>query len=220
MKTTSTIATVVALAGVAGTVFGAVSVPSVANAAPTPSASLKYNDQDVTDALLFATGRIVADHPELTKTLNPSGKLVPLTPADRATALSQLKGVDPQYHEIVTKGVQANDPFKAQAAVDRVNDDVKKRIEQVRGTTTPGVEPRDFAWQRDNILAYNNAVGVQNALGVWQVAVAHTVAAGAEAVIVLVIAPAVVSYQFDKNSDPIAQRETVAALTRAAGSGQ
>lgn len=180
----------------------------------TPQKSkVKYSDEDVLKLIIFAQGPIAEQRPDLAEKLL-KGKPKPKLPDDAVfeDVVSQLKRVDPEYHEVVTKGVQKNDPLKAEAAMKRLSDDLnkiyelEKRPDQERGVTT-------WAWHDAHVFAETELAAAAAAVVFEAVGAAHVAA------VVVAIVPAAVSYQFEFNHGSTVDRQAmVAAVSQAAAS--
>ncbi|WP_273409054.1 hypothetical protein [Corynebacterium ureicelerivorans] len=177
---------------------------------PAPS-SYRYNDSDVLKLLLFAQGPIADEHPEVaTKLLQ--GRPKPDMPSDEVIedVVRQLKTVDPDYHAVVTEGVQKNDPIAAEAGMIRLSEDLGKiyALEsspyQERGVTT-------WAWHDAHVAAEADFIAAIEVAAFEAAAVAH-VAAWAVAVV-----PVAITYQFEMNKSSSVDRQAmVSAVTQAA----
>lgn len=170
---------------------------------------MKYGDKDVLKLILFAQGPIAERNPELAQKLL-KGKPKPQMPSEEAfdSVVDQLKRVDPDYHELVTEGVQRNNPQDAENAMQRLSDDLskiyelEKKPDQERGVTT-------WAWHDAHVVIETEALGAA-AVVVFEAAAAAHVAA-----VVIAIVPAAASYQFEfNNGSQIDRQQMVATVSQ------
>lgn len=160
--------------------------------ATTSTSTTKYDDQDVVALLVFGTGPIATKYPALAKSLNDQRTAATGTTAQIAAFTKQLKSVDPQFHKIVTLGVQANDPYASQQALAQLDADITTWYKQQKVTfqKSAAARPDGVVWLRQTVVVATTVAGG------WQAVVFTTVGGFAEAVVVVAIVPAAVSYQF------------------------
>lgn len=182
------------------------------SAASHASSQAAYSDSDVVALVLFAKGPIADENPTLAKKIQgqrPKAK-ISMNSIDDFTA--ELKNIDPQFHERVALAVQQGDPYKAQDGLKRLNRDISEwlKAKNVNPKTDGKMKANGWVWH-DSYIATE-----QNIAAVWQVAAGTTVAAGAEAVVVVAIVPAAASYQFEMNkTGAIDKQELIASVTSA-----
>lgn len=151
-----------------------------------------YSDVDVTSLLVFGRGRMAEDNPELASDLNAGRSFPKVTASAIASFTHDLQSLDPDYHEVVGLGVQKGDPYAARAALHRVSDDIAKWYDLRQVTLADG--PQGVAAARG--VVKQTAVVATTVAGGWQVLAFTTVAVVGEAVLVVAIVPAAVSYRF------------------------
>ncbi len=197
-RTTALISSAAALVAVVGS--GAVAVaaaPSHARTAVTASAAeehhVKYSDEDIVGLLVFAKGKAADEHPDLAAEIRAhrNEQTNQVTLAQIAEFTKELMATDPEFHDKITVAVQINDPFQAQAGMERLNDDLKKFLtaHQVQGKSPNRAD--GWFWHDVNIAIEINALAAING------AVYANVAGATEAVVALVVVPSAVSYGFD-----------------------
>lgn len=177
--------------------------PTTALHTATAAADATYGDADVVALLVFGTGPIADKHPDLVAALDTNRTAAPSTPRSAIEEFTtQLMQLDPSFHDVVTLGVQENDPYAAQAALSQLNSDIGawQRAKQIKLQRNPGAVAASSVW-----VATKEWLAVETTVvGAWQVAGITTAAAVGEAVIVAAIVPAAVSYQFVyKSADEI-----------------
>ncbi|MEV0260078.1 sporulation delaying protein family toxin [Streptomyces sp. NPDC050617] len=198
-RTTALISSAAALVAVLGT--GAVAVaaaPSHARTAVTASAAdgehhVKYSDEDIVGLLVFAKGKAADEHPDLAAEIRAhrNEQTNQVTLAQIAEFTKELMATDPEFHDKITVAVQINDPFQAQAGMERLNDDLKKFLTAHQVTGKSPNRADGWLWHDVNIAIEVNALAAING------AVYANVAGATEAVVALVVVPSAVSYGFD-----------------------
>lgn len=189
--------------GTALTVTTGIAAPALASSndhtvvvhAPTttaPKPVTSYTDSDVVALLVFGSGPIAEKYPELAKTLNTQRTAATGTQAQIDAFTKQLLEVDPEFHDVVTLGVQSNDPYASQQALARLDADITTWYKQqnVHFQKNTAAQPQGQVWLRQTVVVATTAVGG------WQAVVFTTVGGFAEAVVVVAIVPAAASYQF------------------------
>lgn len=161
--------------------------------ATSPKATTTYGDQDVVALLVFGTGPIAAKYPALAKSLNDQRTAATGTTAQISQFTNQLLSVDPKFHQLVTLGVQSHDPYAAQQALARLDVDITTWYKQqdVTFQKSAAARPDGTIWLKQTVAVATTVAGG------WQAVVFTTVGGFAEAVIVVAIVPAAVSYQFE-----------------------
>lgn len=170
-----------------------------------------YSDIDILKLLLFAKGKVAEDHPETAKALLNGRRPAAELPSDATfeSMVTQLKTVDPEYHEKVTLGVQVNDPLKAEQAMKRLSDDLNE-VYRLRDETVDEGGVTTWAWHDAHVVAEVEALAVMAAAVYEAAAVAHVAA------VVIAIVPAAITYQFEMNeASSVDRRNKVSAVTKA-----
>lgn len=187
----------VSLLGVVGNAASATASTTAGSRVPVAvtrgsSAVPTYSDADVVALLVFAKGPIAEKNPALAAKIRAGQPANDVSLADIAAWTAQLKALDPNFTSGVTKAVQAGDPYRAQKALDQLNADIKKWSQKAQVSSKDLATTQGFiSWKaKTHVLVATNVVAV------WQGAVYTTVAAGAEAVVLVAIVPAAASYEF------------------------
>jgi SdpC family antimicrobial peptide len=175
-----------------------------APAAEQSKAAMHYSDADVVGLLVFGQGAIAKAYPDLATEVT-GGRAMPVFSDEKiAEFTAELVAVDTNFSSVVTEGVQKNDPYAARAALKQLNADINTwydaqhiKVQQLSAGSAIA-SPNDSWWIASNVAVATN-IG-----GGWQAVVFTTVAALAEAVFIVAIVPAAVSYQFEyQSSDKI-----------------
>jgi SdpC family antimicrobial peptide len=189
---------------------------TAARTTPAPSATKRhyYSDSEVVDLVVFAQGPIAEKHPALAARIQGNRPKADVSPGNLKAFTAGLKRVDPKFHQVVTIGVQRNDPYTAQVAMKRLSADISLWTKQQKLDPRTALDMRADGWFWHDSYVLTE----QNLAAVWQAAAYTTVAGAAEAVVVVAIVPAAASYQFEMNkADQGDVQGLVADVTRAAG---
>lgn len=195
MLTLSTAAALVAGTTISATPATAADSAPAARTAAAASASnaLHYSDRDIVDFLVFGRGPIATEQPELLKNMNiTTVKDAPASVTDQL--LTDLKSVDPAFHDRVTVEAQAGDPYKAEASIKAFTADVQAVAAKYQVTQKTVRAASTAATANGQVYAFANYV-----ISV-QVAVAASLAVS---VIGVVAALAVFAYQKPGDSSAI-----------------
>lgn len=159
----------------------------------THTTAARYSDSDVVALLVFGSGPIAHRYPALATALNDQRTAATGTPAQIAAFTKQLLAVDPHFHQTVTLGVQASDPYAAQEALARLDADITAWYQQqdVHFQQATAAQPQGVVWLRQSVVVATTLAGG------WQAVVFTTVGGFAEAIVVVAIVPAAASYQFE-----------------------
>ncbi|MFJ3385342.1 MULTISPECIES: hypothetical protein [unclassified Curtobacterium] len=164
-------------------------------ASASASTALHYSDRDIVDFLVFGRGPIATEQPELLKSMN----ITTITEASASVTdrlLTDLKSVDPAFHDRVTAQAQAGDPYKAEASIKAFTEDISAVAAKYQVTQKTVRAASTAATANGQVYAFANyVVSVQ-------VAVAASLAVS---VIGVVAALAVFAYQKPGDSSAIAR---------------
>lgn len=163
-----------------------------------------YSDSDVVGLLVFGSGPIAKRYPELAKTLAPHKKATAVSTATIDTFTKQLLAVDPQFHEVVTLGAQAHDPYAARTALTRLSTDISAWFKKHNVRLGQKSDGRNLGqtWVLANAIVASESVLVTDVAGV----------------VVVAFAPDAVTYQFQfSHADKIEVSDWAAALATSLG---
>ncbi len=168
----------------------------------------KYGDDAVVGLLLYGSGQVATDHPNVAARFKPKDASIPVPTAAQVHAMTeQLLKVDPNFHNNVTLGVQRHDPNSAKAALGELGGDVKVLADQNNQSRlgSRNASPNGFFFTSANVAVEINAVGGINAVVYANAGLATEVAA------VLYVVPDAISYGFDLNRGSQLDEEVTAA---------
>ncbi|MEU7165129.1 hypothetical protein AB0A70_10855 [Streptomyces morookaense] len=150
-----------------------------------------YSDTDVTALLAFGSGKIAAEHPETVKNLGEKSQPADVKTTSELTAA--LSKIDPDYHAVVTEGLQSHNPYKVQAALSAYSEDVQTLAKSNNAKMSPNGSW--WVWTQQAIVQTGT--------------VATTVAAVAEVGVV-----AVVAYAHHGDTSAFSQEAVAASVAK------
>jgi len=183
---------------------------AAAEAAPI-RASKTYSTSELLQAFLGGSGPVLADHPDLRARLH-------LPPATQDPDLGQkaanlIEKVDLGFTDGFQREIQSRDPYRVNASVVRLNNDLKK-IQASASAAPASAASANSVSPQDYVYAQNNVAVVSDALQSTEVVTTFVV--GAEAGVLAAII-AVFFYQRNPHDNaPLQQDRQIAALARLA----
>lgn len=157
-----------------------------------------YDDNEVVTFLVFGQGPIAVDHKALAEKIRATAVSMPLSLTTVEPLTKALMSTDPDFHVVVTEGVQAHDPYAAQAALERLDRDLKSLAPAVDAGLARGA------------VSTNTSIVTQTTVAVAAVLV------GAVLGVAVAVAGPVILYKFDRpKSDRLSRSAIAADLTRA-----
>lgn len=179
-------------------------------AAPIASAAINqpqhkaYNDVDVVQYVVFASGRIAQQHPDLAARIRHGRTIKQPSAGQLRQLVTVMKKYDPAYTQKVTNVLLKGDPYAATPALQRLGEDLTAVLAPKQAAHGASLSQQS----RINSIAHADgwfwhdewAVTETTIVAAWQGAVYTTVGGFAEAVVVVAIVPAAASYQFEMNS--------------------
>lgn len=162
-----------------------------------------FDDRDVVDLLAFGRGPIAEQRPELVRQLgHAAASEAPAALTD--TLLADLRKVNPSFTVRVTQNAQAQDPYRADAALQNFSDDITR-------VSATYVAAGDADATAASANPYNGQViGFTNVFVSTQVVVAAAVAAS---VLAVVGALAVIVYQSPSGDTDLVREGFAASLS-------